>query len=283
MENRQIAERLERIAELLELRDENPHRVRAYRKAAARVREHEGRLEERFRERGQEALRELPGVGDSISAVIGELLRSGSSRLLRDLEADLDPVAMFSRIPGMSGTLARRVVEELGLRSLEDLEQAAHDGRLLQVDGFGTKRVQGVREVLAARLSRGRPTSAVDAAAPPVEFLLDVDAQYRRQAERGELRTIAPRRFNPERRSWLPILELSLEEWDFTVLFSNTALAHDRGKTRDWVVIYYARDGEEGQCTVVTAGEGSLEGKRVIRGRERECRDYYDAHQKEVR
>jgi len=286
MDNQEIARKLERIAELLELREDNPHRVRAYRKAARAVQGIEDSLQERFGKGGEDALREVPGVGKGISAVIGELLRSGRSRLLRDLEGDLDPVGLFSRIPGVSDTLARRVVDELGVRSLEELEQAAHDGRLLQVEGFGSKRVQGVREVLAARLSRGGSGSvpSTDPNPPPVGLLLDVDAHYREQAERGELRKIAPRRFNPEGKAWLPVLETERSGWEFTVLFSNTAQAHERGKTREWVVIYFGADGREGQCTVVTASQGSLEGRRVVRGREAECRRHYsrqDSQQEE--
>jgi DNA polymerase (family X) len=64
--------------------------------------------------------------------------------------------------------------------------------------------------------------------------------------------------------------------WDFTVLFSNTQRAHELGKTRDWVVIYYEGDNREGQSTVITAQRGPLRGHRIIRGREAECRRYYD-------
>ena len=68
------------------------------------------------------------------------------------------------------------------------------------------------------------------------------------------------------------------------MLFSNTAQAHERGETHDWVVIYFGADGREGQCTVVTASQGSLEGRRVVRGREAECRRHYsrqDSQQEE--
>jgi DNA polymerase (family 10) len=58
------------------------------------------------------------------------------------------------------------------------------------------------------------------------------------------------------------------------VLFSNTSLAHRSGKTHDWVVIYYERGGEQRQSTIVTAERGKLSGKRVVRGRERECKEY---------
>lgn len=63
--------------------------------------------------------------------------------------------------------------------------------------------------------------------------------------------------------------------WQFTALFSNTAQAHKLGKTDDWVVIYYERDGKEGQHTVVTETQGPLKGKRVVRGRDPENQQYY--------
>jgi DNA polymerase (family 10) len=105
--------------------------------------------------------------------------------------------------------------------------------------------------------------------------ILDVDAEYRRKAEAGLLKTITPRRFNPEQKSFLPILHTEREGLHFTALFSNTARAHDLGKTRDWVVVYYDQDGHENQCTVVTEHHGPMTGERVVRGRERECMAYY--------
>lgn len=110
---------------------------------------------------------------------------------------------------------------------------------------------------------------------PPVDLLLEIDEEYRRKAERDQLRKIAPKRFNPQGEAWLPILRTKRQGWGFTALFSNTALAHRRGKTHDWVVIYYERAGAQQQATVVTAERGTLAGKRVVRGRERECREYY--------
>ncbi|NIW87025.1 MAG: DNA-binding protein, partial [Gammaproteobacteria bacterium] len=84
---------------------------------------------------------------------------------------------------------------------------------------------------------------------------------------------IAPLRFNPTNEAWLPILHTTRDHWHFTVLFSNTARAHELDRTRDWVVIYYYDDHhQEGQHTVVTETRGPLAGKRVVRGRESECR-----------
>jgi hypothetical protein len=66
------------------------------------------------------------------------------------------------------------------------------------------------------------------------------------------------------------------ENWHFTALYSNTARAHELGRTRDWVVVYFYDDEHaEGQHTVVTEARGALAGKRVVRGREAECRAFY--------
>ena len=99
-----------------------------------------------------------------------------------------------------------------------------------------------------------------------------MDAEYRRRAAAGELRRIAPRRFNPGGQAWLPVLHVDRDGWSFTALYSNTARAHELGTTRDWVVVYAERDGREDQCTVVTERSGALRGERVVRGREDECR-----------
>jgi hypothetical protein len=134
-------------------------------------------------------------------------------------------------------------------------------------------------EALAGRLGRrGRralPPSPYSA--PPVAELLDVDRQYREDAAAGRLRRIAPRRFNPGRRVWLPILHTERGDRHYTALFSNTARAHERGATAEWVVIYLDDGGSERQATVVTETHGPLAGRRVVRGRERECGAHYAA------
>lgn len=107
-------------------------------------------------------------------------------------------------------------------------------------------------------------------------MLLDVDGQYRREASADRLPKIAPRRFNPQRLTWLPILHTDRADWHFTALYSNTAKAHELGKTHDWVVVYfYDSDHREGRQTIVTETRGPLEGRRVVRGREAECAAYY--------
>ena len=108
-----------------------------------------------------------------------------------------------------------------------------------------------------------------------VEQLLEIDAEYRRRSSAGELKLIAPRKHNPEGKAWLPIMTVDREGTKVTAVFSNTDRAHELGKTGEWVVVYYEKDGNEERCTVVTESRGDLKGKRVIRGREPECAEYY--------
>ena len=73
------------------------------------------------------------------------------------------------------------------------------------------------------------------------------------------------------------IATIRLNFWTFSP-YSNTARAHQLGRTHDWVVLYYYDgDHQEGQHTVVTETHGPLEGQRVVRGRESECSGYYAA------
>jgi DNA polymerase (family X) len=109
----------------------------------------------------------------------------------------------------------------------------------------------------------------------PVDIILEVDAEYRRRAAEGKLKRIAPRLLNPEKKAWLPILTKEHQGFKFTVMFSNTPTAHKLGKTDDWVVVYVQKGKGENQCTVVTESRGPLKGKRVIRGREKECEEHY--------
>jgi putative hydrolase len=276
IDNQAIARRLNEAADLLEQQGANPFRVRAYRRAAGTVGALDTELGEIAAARGCEALEDLPDVGTGIASAIREMLLTGQWSQLERLRGEVDPEQLFATVPGLGPELARRVHDALGIDTLEALEAAAYDGRLGSVEGIGPRRLKSVRAALNAQLGRDRRPRAPRGEQPGVELLLEVDGQYRAQAAAGQLRRIAPRRFNPEGDAWLPIMHLERGGWHFTALYSNTARAHELGRTRDWVVIYfYDRDHVEGQCTVVTEYSGRLEGLRVVRGRERECMEHY--------
>jgi hypothetical protein len=109
----------------------------------------------------------------------------------------------------------------------------------------------------------------------PVATILEIDEEYRKQASAGNLKMIAPRLLNPKKKAWLPLMAREYKGYKFTVMFSNTAAAHKLEKTDDWVVVYCEKGKGENQCTVVTESRGALKGRRVIRGREKECAEYY--------
>ena len=277
--NQEIARQLDHVADLLEGLEANPFRVRSYRQVAGELRGLTASAAELYAQGGRRRLREIPGVGDALAGSIAEIVETGRLGLLERLEAERSPVEAFKRLPGVGEALARRIHDELGVSTLEELELAAHDGRLMAVEGIGEKRARGVRDGLAARLARSLrrplPDSPEWEPRPSVALLLDVDKEYRWRARTGSLRQITPRRFNPEGAAWLPIMEVQREGWELKALFSNTQRAHELGRTRDWVVIYYHRDGDHGQGTVVTSRTGRLRELRVVRGREQECRRYY--------
>jgi hypothetical protein len=142
------------------------------------------------------------------------------------------------------------------------------------VKGVGPRRAAAIRASLASLLGRRPRPRAVDV--PGVDTLLALDRAYRSRARAGSLPMIAPKRFNPEGKAWLPIMHAVRGPWHFTVLFSNTARAHQLKRTGDWVVIYFEdADSRAGQNTVVTETRGPLQGKRVVRGHETACREYY--------
>jgi DNA polymerase/3'-5' exonuclease PolX len=189
--NTQIADVLEQMADVLDDRNANPYRVGAYRTAAQTIREHEQPLAEVYHEHGVNALMELPGVGESLSAHIARYIETGQlGRRTREDDA-FDPVVLFSSVPGVSRALARRIVDELGITTLDALERATYDGRLLTVKGVGRQTVAALRLQLNSLLqwtalerrqrvrrdayrlatlaeAAGQPTSEPDRPTPPL-------------------------------------------------------------------------------------------------------------------
>jgi hypothetical protein len=280
MTNAEIARCFEHVARLLTEQGANIYRIQAYRRAAQMLRALDQPVAELFRHQGEAGLRQLPGIGEGLARSIHTLLVTGRLPALDRLQGETDPVTALASVPGIGRVLAERLHEDLGVETLEDLEAAAHGGRLTNILGIGSKRLAGIIDSLATRLGPARtvPRSRANGD-PAVAELLDVDREYREKAVAGELRHIAPRRFNPRREAWLPILHTQRGRRQYTALFSNTARAHQAGKTYDWVVLYYDEGRGERQCTVVTSQRGVTKGKRIVRGREAETEQYYQTTQ----
>jgi len=279
-ENQEISDKLREMAALLDAQGANPYRAAAYRKAADMIAHLTQPLRDTFDAKGVTGLDALPHIGKGIAAAIAEILITGRWNQLERLRGTLDPAQLFQSVPGMGPQLARRAHEALHVDTLEALEAAAHDGRLESVAGVGARRAAAWRASLANMLQRVRPRdqapSPAPARLPPVATLLEVDREYRQKAEAGSLPAIAPRRFNPDGKAWLPVLHTQRDNWHFTALYSNTATAHKLKRTHDWVIVYfYDEHHVEGQHTVVTETRGPLAGRRVVRGREAACGELY--------
>ncbi len=272
--NALIAKRLNEAADLLLAQGENHFRVEAFRRGARTVIDLPEDIAQTVARAGPDALLRLPGIGRGIASAVIELVATGRWSRLDRLRGEVDAETLFTAVPGIGPTLAKRIHDDLDIDSLQALECAAHDGRLRTLSGIGARRAAAIQAALAAMLGNRRATRP--GPAPGIPVLLAVDAMYRRKAVTGSLPTITPRRFNPTQRAWLPILHARRGDWHFTALFSNSARAHQLQRTSDWVVLYYYDgDHQEQQCTVVTETRGPLRGERVVRGRETECEVHY--------
>ncbi|MDX1419847.1 MAG: helix-hairpin-helix domain-containing protein [Rubricoccaceae bacterium] len=153
--NEELAGVLEEMAALLtKMNEPNPYRVQAYLQAAAMLREHEVPAALLYAEGGRKALMELPGVGVSLALHLAQYIEDGRAGLHDRLRAAADPIGLLASVPGIGEALARRIVDELEVTTLTELEKAVQDGRLAALDGFGPRRLEGLRLQLGAILHR---------------------------------------------------------------------------------------------------------------------------------
>lgn len=276
--NEEVANNLREIADLLEKQNASYFRVNAYRRAAHTIESLTKPLKEIVDKQGIAGLTTLHGIGEGIARSIYEYVATGKMTRLETLQGENDPISLFKQIPGVGPKLAKEIHEQLHIDTLEALELATHNGRLESLPNIGKNRVELIQvwleSVLGKRKYQLLATKPIQES--PVSTLLEIDNHYRKAAEQNKLPKIAPKRFNPTDKVWLPILHSSRGEWHFTAMYSNTLRAHELGRTHDWVVIYYYdKHHREGQNTVVTETHGTLINKRVVRGRELECHEYY--------
>src|SRR5580692_10955473 len=157
LENDQLAQRLNEIADLLDAQSANSFRRQAYRNAAETIRNLTRPVWQILAEEGPESLTRLPGVGRSIARTLKRLCETGHAPLLDQLRASFGPEEKLATVPGIGPKTAASIHSVLGIDTLSDLQAAAYDGRLTRVPGIGRKRLQAVRESLAGRFRpRGR-------------------------------------------------------------------------------------------------------------------------------
>jgi DNA polymerase (family 10) len=193
VDNPEIARTLEEVADVLEIQNANPFRIRAYRNAVRTVETVTVPLR-RWVEEGRQ-LTDLPGIGKEMAAHIQEMVESGTLGFRDELLAEVPrSLIELMRLPGLGPKKARRVWDELKIGSVDELEAAAKEGRIAALAGFGAKsqekilagiadhRQQGSRFLLPAAERAVEPLLAWLRAIPEVERL-EVAGSYRRRLE----------------------------------------------------------------------------------------------------
>src|SRR4051795_4730825 len=146
MRNAEIALHFDELADLYELDGAIVHRVVAYRNAAKAIRESTASIAEMSREG---TVTRLPGIGKTIAEKIATLLETGTIPSAEKLKAKYPPgLVEITRLPGFGPKKARKLFDELGVKSLDELKVAVEQERLRDVPGFGVKAGGSVRHAL---------------------------------------------------------------------------------------------------------------------------------------
>ncbi len=170
MKNTAIAKVFYDIGDLLELKGENPFKIRAYQRAA-RAMEHLPKEIEIMLREGQD-LKAIPGVGEAIAKKITDLLTTGKLEYYEKLRAEFPPgIATLLEIPGVGPRTAMRLTQELGISSVEELERAIREGRVARLFRMGEKTAENIFHQLEA-LRRKDQRIPIGEALPLVEEVL---------------------------------------------------------------------------------------------------------------
>jgi len=171
LDNAAIARVLREIADLLEIKNDNPFKIRAYRNGADIASNHPHRLATL----DETGLREIPGIGKDLAARIHEIAETGGAAFHRELVAEFPPTILeLLHLQGVGPKTVATLYRELGIRTLDDLERAALDGRIRALRGMGGKKEALILKALEERkryAGRHLLPDSHDAAATLVGYL----------------------------------------------------------------------------------------------------------------
>ncbi|HEX7138827.1 MAG TPA: helix-hairpin-helix domain-containing protein, partial [Vicinamibacterales bacterium] len=171
MDNRGISRILREIADLLEIKNENPFKIRAYRNGADIAANHPHHLASL----DEVGLREIPGIGKDLASRIREIAETGASSFHKELVSEFAPTILdLLRLQGVGPKTVATLYRELDIRTLDDLERAAADGRVRSLRGMGAKKEALIVKALDERRrfeGRHLLPASVDTAAALVAHL----------------------------------------------------------------------------------------------------------------
>ncbi len=170
IQNADVASLFDQIADLLEIRGDNPFRVRAYRNAARTVGEWPQNLSEILARTG--ALPRMPGIGADLDGKIREILTTGHLATLDTLREAFPPhLTDLLEIPGLGPRKVKTFYEELGIHDVAGLSRALRDHRIAALPGFGAKSEERIAKSVASRLAKVRRYRLADAARQALPLL----------------------------------------------------------------------------------------------------------------
>jgi DNA polymerase (family 10) len=150
LDNAAIAHILGEIADLLEIKGDNPFKIRAYRNVADIAGNHPHDLATL----DETALREIPGIGKDLAGKIREIATTGDSQFHRDLLGEFPPsILEMMRLQGVGPKTVAMLHRELGVQTLDDLQRAALDGRVRAIKGMGAKKEALILKAIEERKS----------------------------------------------------------------------------------------------------------------------------------
>ena len=171
MDNLAIARIFSEIADLLEIKNENPFKIRAYRNASETI----AHLGTPIVHLTAEERRGIPGIGKDLAAKIADLVETGTTPYHRELLEEFPPTILdLLRLQGVGPKTVALLYRGLGIRTLDDLEAAARDGRIRSLKGMGAKKETLILKALEERqpfTGRRLMAEAFDVAASLVAFL----------------------------------------------------------------------------------------------------------------
>src|SRR6058998_2706910 len=192
MTKEEIAGVLEQIATLLELKNENPFKIRAYTNAARAIETFGGNISN-FQD--EEALSKIPGIGKSIALKIKELAANGSLKYLEELNAEFPSgIHELFLLPGLGAKKIKALHDKLQISSIEQLQKACEIGRVAELPGFGETTQQKLCDIIAKRAAHAgsfqfgqvaaeAETLRSDLAAHSDASQVDIAGSYRRRKE----------------------------------------------------------------------------------------------------
>jgi DNA polymerase (family X) len=192
MDKATIADVLDKIATLLELKGENPFKIRAYTNAARSIETFGGNLGDL---KDEEALEKIPGIGKAIAAKIKELVETGALRFFEDLRSEFpaEILELFS-LPGLGAKKVKALYEQLGVSSIAQLQIVCEAGRVAELPGFGkttqeklcaaiTERTKHAGSFQLGSIAAEAETLQDDLRAHPEALHVCIAGSYRRRKE----------------------------------------------------------------------------------------------------